>query len=333
MPKPAPSPRSFSDATAESQVQALEAERRSRQTRARLEARAAGCDDPSLRRLLQRFAASHGRRSVGTGQPELGEALAPNARKASQDQAAVGVEATVPDEVALALRERVDVTSDLLILKVDRPQGFQYRAGQHTKFGVPGTLRTYSLVSAPHESHLEFFIELLPGGRLSAMLAALEVGAPVALGDRAKGDLALDSSRRNHLMVATVTGIAPIISMLRDYFRHPGNGQHVGHRFIVLSGASYADEHGYRDELDAMAAYHPESLIHVPAVSRPREPRNSGWQGATGRLDALATRAPGSYGLSPDDTAMYACGHPGMVAQVSEHFVARGYPVHTEPYD
>lgn len=333
MPKPASSLRSFPDAKAESLVQALEAERRLRQTRVRLEARAAGCDDPSLRLLLQRLAASHGRRSAQTGRLEHREALAPNGRNTKQSGAEGYAETPVPDGAALVLRQRVDVTSDLLILKIDRPQGFQYRAGQHTKFGVPGTMRTYSLVSAPHEPQLEFFIELLPGGHLSAMLAALEVGAPVALGDRVKGDLAIDASRRNHLMIATVTGIAPIISMLRDYFYHRRGDHRSDHRFIVLSGASYADEHGYRAELDAMAADHPDSLIHVPAVSRPQEPRNAGWNGATGRLDALAITAPGSHGLGPDDTAVYACGHPDLVSQVAEHFAARGYPVHTEPYD
>ena len=48
-------------------------------------------------------------------------------------------------------------------------------------------------------------------------------------------------------MVATVTGIAPLRSMLRDAMRRG-----IDAEFVVLHGASYADELPYHEELVAL---------------------------------------------------------------------------------
>lgn len=302
---------------------AADVERRRRRAGARLARRAVECEDPELHRLLAR-AAADARRVPGTA--GSGPVLAvPDASRPEGAEAAAAVAAGG----APVVLDRRDVTEDLIVLKVRRPSGFAYRAGQHLKFGVPDLMRTYSLVSAPHEPELEFFIELIPGGRLSGLLKTLPVGAEVALGGRPKGGLRLDAERRNHLMLATVTGIAPYISLLRDHF-HQGR---TGHRFIVLVGASHADELAYSGELDAIAAEYPDTLVHIPTVSRPEAARNVAWGGTTGRVGAHAPAALGRYGLTPRDTAVYACGHPQMVDDVARQFETRGFSVYTEKYD
>jgi ferredoxin-NADP reductase len=65
-------------------------------------------------------------------------------------------------------------------------------------------------------------------------------------------------------MVATVTGIAPFVSMLR-WSLHQGDRRF---RFRVLQGASYQDEFAYRGELEAAAREQPRLLTYVPSVSR-----------------------------------------------------------------
>jgi len=298
-------------------------EQRQRRARAMLQERAAGCRDPALARLLARAAEGNQRRASHTA-AWLRGAEGASSGGLPAESAAAGRDTGDP-----RLRERIDVTPDLLILKMERPAGFDYRAGQHVKMGVPGTLRTFSLVSAPHEPHLEFFVELVPDGRLAERLRPLGPGAAMALGARAKGDLSLDTARSRHLMVATVTGIAPYVSLLRDHFQR-GSGHQ---RFIILVGASHGDELGYREELEALAARHPGAVTVVPTISRPQDPRNAGWRAATGRVDVLAATAAEDYGLDPADTAVYACGNPGMVDTVASRFRAAGFAVYTEPYD
>jgi ferredoxin--NADP+ reductase len=219
------------------------------------------------------------------------------------------------------------VAPDLVTLRISRPAGFSYTAGQHVKLSVGGINRTYSLVSAPHEPHLEFFIELPAGGAMAGAMAKLREGDPVEV-SAAKGDLHLSAGRSQHVLVATVTGIAPHLSLLRDHLHQgPPRGD-----FHILYGASYQDELAYSDELAAMAIAHPERIHFMPAVSRPQESRNTGWRGATGRVADLVQPYLQQQGLGPRDTALYACGNAQMVAAVVDRFRPQGFEIHQEPY-
>ena len=126
--------------------------------------------------------------------------------------------------------------------------------------------RPYSIVSSPREPLLELFVELIPPpvGHLTPLLHALGVGATVTLRPRAKGVFLLRPEFRNHVMVATVTGIAPFVSMLRHWLESPAGEANM----YVLEGASFLDEFGYDDELRAMAARH-ANIRFIPTCSRP----------------------------------------------------------------
>ena len=212
------------------------------------------------------------------------------------------------------------------IFRIGRPPGFTFTAGQYLKAGLTGARQgSFTIASAPHESHLELCIELIPGGRLTPRMFAIAAGGRMEIGDTAKGSFVLDTSGSTHLMVATVTGIAPLRSMLR-------HALHTGTRdsFVILHGASYADELPYLDELTALAAAD-DRVRYVPTVSRPGEARNAGWQGATGRVDELAMKVvPSLDGLA---TRAYACGNPDMVDIVTRQLRERGLKVLNEKFD
>ena len=65
--------------------------------------------------------------------------------------------------------ERRDLSGDLWVIHVDPGGEYTYRAGQYATLGVitpeKRFERAYSIVSAPHEKLLEFFIELRSAGR------------------------------------------------------------------------------------------------------------------------------------------------------------------------
>jgi NAD(P)H-flavin reductase len=159
---------------------------------------------------------------------------------------------------------------------------------------------------------------------LSPALFALKPGDRVNLTDRPKGKFLLEPSASCHLMVATVTGIAPLRSMLCDAL-HRG----VGGEFVVLHGASYADELPYFDEMTALAAAN-AAVTYVPTVSRPTAARNAGWTHDVGRVDDLACRIAPT--LDVRHTHVYACGHPEMVQRVRGELGA-SFPVSTEVFD
>jgi len=131
----------------------------------------------------------------------------------------------------------------------------------------------------------------------------------------AKGRFTLDlrSGRTNHLLVSTVTGIAPYVSYVRTLYRDwkkgdssmPGN-----HKLYCLQGASRSWEFGYREELERYSNDAPW-FKYVATVSRPWEDLD--WKGETGRVDDLLRKYADRWGLRSEETTGYLCGHPTMV--------------------
>lgn len=213
------------------------------------------------------------------------------------------------------ITRREDLTDDLWKIWLRTAEPFNFKPGQYCTIGTGGIERPYSIVSSPHESEIELFIELVPppDGNLTPLLYELHEGAELTLRPRPKGIFVLKPEFKNHVMVATVTGIAPYVSMLRAHFNEPSGD----HQFHVLEGASYFDEFAYDDEIAAYAAQHP--FVHfLPSVSRPGEDRNQGWTGATGRINTLVEGYIKENGFDPSDTCVYACGHPQMIEDVRE---------------
>ena len=238
-----------------------------------------------------------------------------------------GRNATVASRTASLPRAKLvsrrDIAPDLMVIKLEpQPGPYRFKPGQYCTLGIDGIERAYSIVSAPHEPYLEIFVELVPEGELTPRMWNLKVGDSMSIRPRAKGIFLMDPTVHHHLMLSTVTGVAPSVSMVRDYL-HRGSPGH--HHFYILLGASYHDELVYDKELASLAAQHPQSIAFVASVSRPNEARNAGWKGVTGRVNAIVEEYLDKFQLPQDDTLVYACGHPGMIADAKERVTAKGW--------
>ncbi len=220
------------------------------------------------------------------------------------------------------LVERIDYTDDLMVIKME-PVGFDFnfKPGQYCTLGSDGIERAYSIASAPHEPLLEIFVELVPDGELTPKMWRMKVGDTMSIRPRAKGIFLMDRSVTHHLMLGTVTGVAPFVSMARNYLHHNGSGHH----FYILEGASYQDEFVYDRELSRLASAHPETVTFIPSVSRPAEPRNASWQGETGRLNNIVAKYLDKFNLNRNSTLIYGCGHPGMIEASREIVTVQGW--------
>lgn len=233
------------------------------------------------------------------------------------------------DYITANVFARADVTEDLRCLWLDLgDRGFNFKPGQYCTLLLDGIERAYSIVSAPHEAFLEIFVELVPEGELTPKIWELNVGDPIYVRPTAKGIFTMDTRAHHHFMLATVTGIAPFMSMIRSYL-HEGRR---GHKFYVLLGASYRDELTYDGELTGLAALHPDCIKFVPTISRPEETRNSGWRGEKGRVNVIAEKYLTEFLLPKDDTMVYACGHPDMIADVRSHLLPDGWKLKEERF-
>lgn len=228
------------------------------------------------------------------------------------------------------LVERRDITSDLLVIKLKLEQTMDFKPGQYCTLGLEGIERAYSIASAPHEPYLEIFVELvpLPDGALTPLIWKMKKGDKIGIRPRCKGIFVLDSKYTSHLMVSTVTGVAPFVSMLRSYF-YKGD---QGHRFYVLQGASHHDEFVYKDELEDMAQEHSDTVVYVPTVSRPGEDKNKYWNGEVGRVNIVVDKYIEEFNLNSETTLVYACGHPGMIEDTKERLTPKKFKVIEERF-
>jgi ferredoxin--NADP+ reductase len=215
--------------------------------------------------------------------------------------------------------ERRDLSPDLWTIRIDPGGPFEFRAGQYATLGVERDgkriERAYSIVSSPYEESLEFFLELVPPGALTPDLFQLNKGDTLLCRKIAKGRFTLDlrSGRTKHLLISTVTGIAPFVSYVRTLYSDWKSGispMPGDHKLYCLQGASRSWEFGYREELERYAN-EVQWLKYLPTVSRPWE--DSNWKGETGRVDDLIRKYTQEWGLRAEETTGYLCGHPTMV--------------------
>jgi len=216
------------------------------------------------------------------------------------------------------IAKRVDIGPGLWKIRLQVDGEFRFLPGQYATLGVQGPEnkrweRPYSIVSAPHENEVEFFLELVPGGELTPRLHVLQAGDELLMRKAPKGRFTLDvaSGRTNHLLLSTVTGVAPFVSFVRSLHRDWKEGRFRGeHKLFLLNGASRSEEFGYSEELAEFAAG-VQWLQYVPTVSRPWE--DAGWTGETGRADDVLRKYADLWGLNGSNAVAYMCGHPEMI--------------------
>ena len=189
--------------------------------------------------------------------------------------------------------------------------------GQYFALGLPDgerlVQRPYSTASpGGTRDELEFLVRLVSHGTFTPRLWALPVGGRLRIG-RPKGVFALrEGDDRAHLFIATGTGLAPFVSMIGTLLAGRVSGSGPA-RIVVVHGVSRIAELAYRDRLRSWAQAHPE-VAYVPVISRPGEPDNAGWRGATGRLDPVLDAICANESLDPDHTVAYLCGNPEMIS-------------------
>jgi ferredoxin--NADP+ reductase len=214
--------------------------------------------------------------------------------------------------------KRADFAPDLWMIRIDPAAEFRFAPGQYATLGIERDAqrleRPYSIVSSPYEKELEFFLELVPQGDTTPPLYNLQPGDEVLVRKVAKGRFTFDttqSGRTNHLLVSTVTGVAPFVSFVRTLFKDWQEGRFAGdHKLFLLNGASRSWEFGYREELEDFAKQLPWFRC-VFTVSRPGE--DDMWKDEVGRVDELIRKYADQWGCTTANSVAYLCGHPEMV--------------------
>jgi ferredoxin--NADP+ reductase len=180
--------------------------------------------------------------------------------------------------------------------------------------------RAFSLVNAPDEPLLEFYGIVVPQGPLSPRLARLEAGDRLFVASNPAGFLVLKElpDAETLWLMATGTGIAPFVSMLRA-----GTPWQRFKSVVLVQAVRHAPELVYRDEVDRARAKHGPRFRYVPVVSREDVPGT-----LRGRIPALLDdgrlEAAAGLELAPEASQVMLCGNPDMLKDTTAALAGRG---------
>jgi len=221
-----------------------------------------------------------------------------------------------------------DLTHDVreIDLRLLEPTTMPFKAGQFVSFEVghnekkQALIRPYSIASPPGRPDvLTLLFNLVPGGPGSTYLFSLKEGDETSFKGPAGSFRLREDPARDHLFVATGTGIAPIRSMLLALFERDLAGS-----MTLYWGLRSRTDLYYQDELTAWAQAHPR-FTFLTTLSRP----DDGWQGERGRVTRLVDERIGSA----HNLTVYLCGNSGMIQDVTAIIQKKGLcPIYREKY-
>jgi len=255
-----------------------------------------------------------------------------------------------PLEYNATMVERVDITDALTLFRVKpdkMPEKSWFVPGQYCVLGMNNAekpelgsvRRSMSIASAPEDDGaIEFYIRFVSKPEspnpLTHLLWKLANGdrmymRPVAAGVfTVKDTVGLDDPRIR-VMVAAGTGSAPFVSMVRSELRRDPSADLS--KWVLLHGASYPADLGYRDELAQMVERN--KLKYWGTVSRPKAAPD--WKGDTGRVEAFFDAARlaefeqrlglPAGGFTPKNVVIFICGLTGTITGTIIPLIDRGF--------
>ena len=197
-------------------------------------------------------------------------------------------------------------TPTIVSLRLERPLGFVYHAGQFALLRLSTAsgpdLRPLSLASEPHERTLRFATRRGASAFKNALLD-LRAGDEVKV-SRALGSLRLDPSR-SAVLVAGGVGVAPMLSLAASAATAPAAPVR-----LLLSNRT-EDEMPFRRELEELSRVHPD--MHIT------------WQ-VTGQSGRITTEQLQQQADELPGAVFYVTGPASLVTDVVSALRGTGVP-------
>lgn len=251
------------------------------------------------------------------------------------------------------LTQRIDLTDALSIFRIqpdvppERKGGAWFTAGQYCVIGanneakpeLGSVRRSMSIASAPEDDGpIEFYIRYVSTPEsenpLTHLLWKIKEGDRLYLRPVPAGVFTVEhaigvADPRLRIMVAAGTGSAPFVSMVRSELRR--NPKADLSQYVLLHGASYDTDLGYRDEL--LGLVKSNGLRYWGTVSRPKQCPS--WTGDAGRVESYFDAGRLAEleqrlglpegGFTPKTAAIFICGLQGTIGTTITNLVPRAF--------
>ena len=213
----------------------------------------------------------------------------------------------------LKVTEITHYTESLFRIRTERPSTFRFTAGEFTMVGMEGTpKRAYSLTSGPYDDYLEFYSIKVPDGPLTSKLRHISVGDYLEVSEKTTGTLTLANLELggNLWLLATGTGIAPFISILRD----PTTYDHFDQIHVYWSVRK-------AEELQSYNTFLQEQGIKYTAIVT----QDTTWTGHNKRITQFIRAGQIVPNLEPSEHKIMICGSLDFNREVADMFDGWGF--------
>lgn len=203
------------------------------------------------------------------------------------------------------------IAKDTLLIALEKPAGFSYRAGQYVSLTVPAlkgegpreATRSMSLASAPEEEHLLIAMRLGPSAYKQSLVRMqpgdeLEFRGPL-------GTLVAHADARPAVYIAGGIGIAPFRGMMKEL-----QAKGWPYPVTLLYSNKFPEDAAFFAELHGIAG---EQCAVITTCSRLTAEEKGAWTGECGRIDEAMIK---KYVADLKAPVFYVVGLPEMVTEM-----------------
>lgn len=208
------------------------------------------------------------------------------------------------NQFTVNLLERNNLSEQVYNIITNKPNRFNFTAGQYIQFFVPEenklTPKSFSLVSTPGQGYLEFCIKHYPNGLAANYFYNLDIGSQIKFRGPL-GRFTPEYASNKHNFIATGVGIAPILCMITNLLEEKTNNYSIS----LLFGLRFQENILYKKRLTDLADKY-DNFSFTFTLTQP----NKKWNSLTGRVTKhLDNFSKGEF---------YICGNREMVQDVNQ---------------
>lgn len=213
------------------------------------------------------------------------------------------------------LRGREEVAEGTMAFHLEKPAGFQFKAGQYVDISLinppktdsQGIIRSFSIASAPYENEL-LVVTRMRNSAFKRVLAILPLGTEVKL-EGPMGSFTLHKNRaKAGVFLAGGIGITPFLSILRQ-----AAAEKLSQSLYLFYSNRRPEDAAFLKDLEILSQLSAKCAF-IPSMSE-MEKSKLDWQGECGFInrEMLLRHLDGLQG-----PIYYVAGPPAMVAAMRE---------------